>query len=133
MVAACAAAVESAQLLLGAGASVNARNELGETALMHMLRGDSADADDLGVVAALLAAGADVTARDHAGDTPLHHLMRGPFGLPDVAATVARLLLRCGADGRAKNDAGETSAAAMPEECRDSELYRVLLAAAAGA
>ena len=126
------AAFESVQLLLGAGASVHLSNEQGHTALMASFWGVNTDATAvLGVVEALLAAGAAVNARDLAGHTPLHHLAMRSLTQP-WAAAAARLLLASGTDGRAKNNAGQTPAAAVPAAARGGELHRLLLAAAEG-
>ena len=132
MEAAWEAVPESLQLLLGAGASVNACDEDGHTALMWALFSYSSNSADaaavLGVVEALLAAGADVNARNLSGNTPLHHLAISSHAKP-WAASAARLLLASGADGRVKNDAGKTPAQAVPAEARNGELHRLLLAA----
>ena len=118
------------ELLLGAGASIDASNERGQTALMHSLWSEITDASAVvGVVEALLAAGADVAARDNDGDTALHHLSFYSH-MQQWAPAAARLLLASGANGRVKNDAGETSAEAVPEAARGGELHRLLLEAA---
>ena len=123
------AVLESVQLLLGAGASVNASDELGHTAFMTSLRSPSADAAAvLSVVGALLAAGSDVYARDLAGDTALHHLARHSHEKP-WAAAAARLLRDSGADASITNKAGLTPAQAVPAAARGGELHRLLLAA----
>ena len=97
---------------------------------MHALQSNSTDAAAvLGVVEALLAAGADVAARDNDGDAVLHTLAINSHSQP-WAAAVARLLLGSGANGRIKNDAGKTPAAAVPVGARGGELYGLLLAAA---
>ena len=124
--------LESLQLLLGAGANVNACDEHGRAALMIALRSQSADiAAILGVVEALLAAGANVATRDSDGNTPLHHLAAVPHARPCTwAAAAARLLLDSGADGRIENNAGQTPAQAVPATARGGELHRLLLEAA---
>ena len=116
------------QLLLGAGASVNAFNERGHTALMFSVCSKSADASAiLGVVEALLAVGTAVNGRDVAGHTPLHHLA---MHTRPWAVAAVRLLLASGADGRIMNDASETPAEAVPAAARGGELHRLLLEAA---
>jgi ankyrin repeat protein len=121
---------ESVQLLLGAGASVNALNEQGSTAPMFSVCSKSADAAAvLGVVEALLAAGAAVNALDVGGHTPLHLLAITSHAQP-WAAAAARLLLASGADGRVTNNAGKTPAWAVPEAARGCALHRLLLDAA---
>lgn len=55
--------------LLKAGARIEARDDLGETALMHSVQGHGVR----GGTEQLLAAGASVSARDDAGYTALHH------------------------------------------------------------
>ena len=129
MQAALEAVPESVQLLLGAGASVNACNERGSTALIYALFSISTDAVAvLGVVKALLAAGAAVNSRSLNGATALHALAMDSHDKP-WAATAARLLLACGADGRVKNNAGKTPAQAVPLTARGGKLHRLLLAA----
>ena len=129
MQAALEAVPESMQQLLGAGASVDASNEQGRTALMYSVYTQNANAPAvLGVLDALLAAGADVAARDDEGNTPLHHLAMHSHAQPWAAAT-ARLLLAGGADGRVKNNTGQMPAQAVPLTARGGELHRLLLAA----
>ena len=130
MQAAWLAAPESVQLLLGAGASVNASNERGHTALMFSACSKSTDAIAvLGVVEALLAVGVAVNARDLVGHTALHNLAITSHDKP-WAAAAAQLLLASGADGRVKNNAGKTPARAVPKAARGGELHRLLLEAA---
>ena len=124
------AKLESVQLLLGAGASVNASNERGHTALMFSACSKSTDAIAvLGVVEALLAVGVAVNARDLVGHTALHNLAITSHDKP-WAAAAAQLLLASGADGRVKNNAGKTPARAVPKAARGGELHRLLLEAA---
>ena len=132
--------LESVQLLLGAGASVNKSNERGWTALMLALSSCRIVTDSdavVGVVEELLDAGADASACDSNGNTPLHRLaMRPTVPLEPWATDAAWLLLDSGADGRAKNHAGKTPARVLrlvPKTACVCELYRLLLAAAAGA
>ena len=133
MQAAWQAVPESVQLLLGAGASVNAPNERGSTVLMLSVCSKSADAAAIiGVVEVLLAAGAAVNTRSLNGATALHYLAIVSHAQP-WAAAAARLLLAGGSDGRVKNDAGKTPAQHVPEAARGGELHRLLLAAAEGA
>jgi ankyrin repeat protein len=125
-----ASAPKSVQLLLGAGASVNARNERGWTALMYSLRSTCvATAAATRVVEALLAAGACVNAADEDGNTALHHLASRSQHMP-WAADAARLLLSSGEiDGRIQNHAGVTPAQAIPGAACGGVLHRLLLAA----
>ncbi len=82
--------------LLAAGADVNARNGIGETALILVSRnGDAAS------VAALLAAGADVNAKSHLGETALIEASRGGH------LNVVSKLLTAGADVNATSIDGK--------------------------
>jgi ankyrin repeat protein len=96
-----AAAAEVAELLLGAGADVNARstNDLDVLPLHSACAGNHDE-----VVAVLIAAGADVNARQSGGYTPLHGAAQN-----GAEVTVDRLLV-AGADRGTRNDAGETAA-----------------------
>ena len=127
-----ASSLESVRLLLAAGASVPRRNSRGETALMLALWSEATNtAAVVDVIEELLDAGADVNAHDLAGNTPLHHAAKRR-AMP-WAAAVARLLPDNGADGRIKNREKHTPAGCVPAgAARDSELYRLLLAAEGG-
>lgn len=86
--------LETARLLVQAGADVNFVGEDGKTPLMGFLlsRPDA--------VRYLLEQGADPNARDKKGNTPLHHCT--------YSAESARLLIEAGADVNARNKAGNT-------------------------
>ncbi len=130
MWAAWSASLESVQLLLAAGAGVNACNERGEQALLFAVFAvRRMRTDALRVVEALLAAGADVAARNDLGNTALHLLATRSHGQP-LEAVVARLLLGAGADGRAVNIDGETPAQRVPVAAHGGELYGLLVEAA---
>ena len=88
---------EMAQLLLSAGADVNARNTGGQTVLMML--GDEATAD---LVWDLVNAGAKVNQKDNEGNTPLIEAA----GLNNIE--VLRTLLDAGAEITARNKDGET-------------------------
>ena len=97
-------------VLLEAGADVNARGNVRNTALHHAAAGkyvatardryDHVETPD--IVAALLAAGADVNARDLNGNRPLHHAASAE-GLETVA-----MLLEAGADIHVRDSEGNT-------------------------
>ena len=98
------------EVLLKAGADIEAKNELGNTPL-H-LSAESPDKHNLRTTQVLLNAGANVNARNGTGATPLH------FSAFDHSATVfnpilsslaiTRLLLKSGADVNAKDINGMT-------------------------
>ena len=96
-------------LLLAAGADVNARDQYGETPLHEAARysgwreiGRGAVADlGTAVVEALLAAGADVHARSNGGWTPLHAAADSTLN-----PAVVEVLLSAGADPDARNEGG---------------------------
>ncbi|MBQ6657477.1 MAG: ankyrin repeat domain-containing protein, partial [Ottowia sp.] len=102
------------KLLLDAGADVNARDNDGQTALMH-----TADLfGNIHAIQPLLEAGADVNARDSGGKTTLMRLMHRNFGSfePDegpseITQTKAaiKLLLDAGADVNATDKDGWTA------------------------
>ena len=86
-------------VLIGAGADVNARNELGATPL-HLV----AKRQRIPYYYAqfLIDAGADVNARLYDGKTPLH--VAAEFG----SASVMEALIDAGADVNARDDEGKT-------------------------
>ena len=85
-----------AEVLIAAGADVNAKTQGGQTPLHFATLGNAA------VVEALIAANARVDERDHKGLTPLH----GAAGFFQLAAI--RALLGAGANAGAVDDAGAT-------------------------
>ena len=89
---------EMVQLVLGAGADVNSRNESKETPLMML--GEQASAD---IVWDLINAGAKVELKDEEGDTALIDAAREK-NLPVLTA-----LLHSGAKVDAKNNEGQTA------------------------
>jgi ankyrin repeat protein len=96
-----AAAAEVTELLLDAGADVNARSANSFDVLpLHSACAGNHDE----VVAVLIAAGADVNARQSGGYTALHGAAQN-----GADVTVDRLLA-AGADRAARNDAGEAAA-----------------------
>ena len=102
-----------ADLLIAAGANVEARNELDERPL-HA----SATYGHPTVAKLLLARGADVNARGQGGKTPLHNAACGVGQPSDVEARieVAKLLLAAGADVNAR----EPGSGFMPLRCATS-------------
>ena len=87
------------EMLLAAGADVDARNEFGKTPLDYAVRfNDSAE-----VVHLLIAAGAEVNTRDLEGNTPLHSA-----ALEQENPAVFDVLFAAGADVNARNAAGVT-------------------------
>ncbi|MDR1045260.1 MAG: ankyrin repeat domain-containing protein [Candidatus Adiutrix sp.] len=85
-----------AEILLKAGADVNAKDSLGETALHR-----AAEFGSLDLVKTLLAAGADVNAVDNLGHTPLARASRIAPPLPaEEHVALLKLLLDSGADVR---------------------------------
>jgi len=106
---------KTAQLLLGHGASVHARNKNGQMPI-HL----ASQHGLLGVMQLLLKSGADVDARDNSNFTPLHFAVSSPFQrgflkshpdnsplLSSVIETIT-LLLEHGANLQMQNDKGET-------------------------
>ena len=97
-------------VLLEAGADVNARGNVRNTALHHAAAGKRVETarnrydhvETPAAVAALLAAGADIHARDLNGNSPLHHAASAE-GLETVA-----MLLEAGADVHARDSEGDT-------------------------
>jgi ankyrin repeat protein len=97
--------VETAQLLLEAGAAVNARCSLGSTVL-HIAAEQGMSA---GVICCLLKAGADATAADTLGSTPAE--VSAAWGRSGAAA----LLQRVEADQRSKQQQQTVTAALPPD------------------
>ena len=93
------------ELLLRAGANVNARNEHGQTPLLVCTMTDQSDKRDayITVVDMLIEAGADCNAQDDGGYTPLHE----PALVGDIE--VCRLLIAHGANARLCNKHGQSA------------------------
>ncbi|HZH78122.1 MAG TPA: ankyrin repeat domain-containing protein [Archangium sp.] len=120
----------SVELLLRAGADVNAVNSDGRGALHLVLtlcdNNKKKSLQKLDVMRALLAAGADVNRADAQGGTPLMGAAR--WGNADAV----KLLLEAGANVNAVNAKGETAMDLLHSKAREGEVGR-LLAAAGGA
>ena len=107
-------ALDIASLLIGAGANVNAANELGVTPLMLACINGSAP-----MVDALLQAGADPAVARVTGETPLMIASR------TGNAAVVRLLVAGGADVNAATTGGHTALMWAAAE-RHADIVRVL-------
>ena len=94
-------APEIIQVLLAAGANVNAQDHDGETPLMYAMDSDDANID---IVKALLNAGASVNARDRKGRTPLMHALK-EHARPEVINS----LLDAGADVNIRDNKGRSA------------------------
>lgn len=105
--------------LLNSGASVDAANSEGKTALMK-----AADKGRTDAVQLLLKHGAQVNQRDAEGRTPLM------YAADEGHTEVVRLLLAAGADPQARDKEGET-ALTMAEEERHADTADVLRRASA--
>jgi ankyrin repeat protein len=84
-------------LLIAAGANVNARDNYGETALHNY-----ADNNAKKFMEILIAAGADINARSNSGNTPLH------VAASSSSIQAVEFLLTAGADCTVVNNAGRT-------------------------
>jgi len=105
--------LEVVHLLLEAGAEVNARDSKGTTALMWAVR-ENLDED---VLEALAQAGSTVEFKDADGRTPLLRAMR-------VQGEVAiKLLIRYGADVRARTPFGQTALMLLFESDDDEDSW----------
>lgn len=95
-IAVCNNNTEAALLLLEKGVSAKATDESGETPL-HCI-----GHDNLELINALLESGADINAKNYSGQTPLH------FSVENGFTSVAKHLVRCGADLDIKDNTGES-------------------------
>ena len=92
------------ELLLNAGADVDARDSGGHTPL-HVAANSR---DKPAVFKALLAAGADVNAGDNSWDTPLHGVALNGDPLGDQSVELARILIDAGANVETRQRYGNT-------------------------
>lgn len=96
--------IAAMQLLLAAGAKVNAAGEFQQTAL-HAVAGDEYAKKRIEVVKLLLAGGADVHARNWLEQIPLHEAVKGKT---KVDLDIVKLLIAAGSDVNAANRGGGT-------------------------
>jgi ankyrin repeat protein len=112
MAAAWAGRTENIRFLLDHGANIDARDNVGDTALLASAGAGAMSA--VGVIYTvepmklLLARGADINARNNNGDTALT-LAAATGGYEDLATV--KLLLRSGADPAARNNKGDSALA----------------------
>lgn len=104
---------KSVEVLIGAGAHVNAVGADGQTPLFHTGSNDQ-------IAALLIEHGADITIRDKSGATPLLKLLAYP--------SVLRLLLAKGADPKATDNEGRTALHLCARQgIADHAVYELLL------
>ena len=93
---------ELIEILLAAGADVNARTKRSNMTALHLVCGVNGNPI---IINHLLGYGADINAKGKDGRTPLHEACSTFFGLD-----AAKLLIDLGVDTQVKNDAGLTPA-----------------------
>lgn len=104
---------KSVEVLIGAGAQVNAVSADGQTPLFHTGSNDQ-------IAALLIEHGADITIRDKSGATPLLRLLAYP--------SVLKLLLAKGADPKATDNEGRTALHLCARQgIADHAVYELLL------
>jgi hypothetical protein len=108
--------VDIINILLKAGAKVNAKDSDGLTPLMNAAMHN----ENLDVITTLLKAGADVNAKSKDGTTPLMCVRDNPN--PDVFDT----LLSAGADAKATDDEGKTAFDYMRENMKETDIFGTL-------
>ena len=127
--------IEALEMLINAGADVNAIMKYGYTPLHLLTMSMSVSSVNyLEAIRILIEAGADVNAKDNYGNTPLHLLVANPFRFRfNYSLEAIRILIEAGADVNAKNKLNETPLDSIEIEKDPLELEAAILLIQAGA